>query len=94
MASQPQPEASTSYHIPKATNIATFVLDSSLPRESFTKLVQVDGLIPRLVQRLMEKHGAGDNVRGIVYSCGRGHISQKQLMKAAPSQHRNHISNR
>jgi hypothetical protein len=50
-------------------NIATFVLDAALPRESFDKLAQQDGVIPKLVQRLMEKHGAGDTVSTRSGSC-------------------------
>lgn len=47
----------------KVVNIATFVFDSSLPREAFLKLVQTnEGLVPKLVRRLMEKHGSGDGV--------------------------------
>jgi hypothetical protein len=48
----------------KIVNIATFVFDSTLPREAFLKLVQTnEGLVPKLVRRLMEKHGSGDGVR-------------------------------
>ena len=47
----------------KVVNIATFVFDSSLPREAFLKLVQTpEGLVAKLVRRLMEKHGSGDGV--------------------------------
>lgn len=50
-------------------NIATFVLDAALPRESFDKLAQQDGVVPKLVQRLMEKHGAGDTVSWLISEC-------------------------
>ena len=48
----------------KVVNIVTFVFDSTLPREAFLRLVQTnEGLVPKLIRRLMEKHGSGDGVR-------------------------------
>lgn len=44
----------------------TFVFDSALPPQQYTKLVQPDGIIYKLIQRLEEKHGGDDYVR--IYS--------------------------
>nr|XP_019045511.1 hypothetical protein I302_05901 [Kwoniella bestiolae CBS 10118]OCF24441.1 hypothetical protein I302_05901 [Kwoniella bestiolae CBS 10118] len=57
-----QPEASSSTpSLPK--HIATFVFDSSLPRSRFKRLTVADGVVHKLVQRLMEKHGGETNLR-------------------------------
>ena len=45
--------------VASAINVATFVFDASMPRDAFLQLVQTnDGVIPRIVRRLMEKHGS------------------------------------
>ena len=69
----PAAESATAVAADKVVNIATFVFDSTLPREAFLRLVQTnDGLIPKLVRRLMEKHGSGDGVsRGLLECCWR-----------------------
>ncbi|OWZ78255.1 hypothetical protein C366_02895 [Cryptococcus neoformans Tu401-1] len=40
----------------------TFVFDSALPPQQYTKLVQPDGIIYKLIQRLEEKHGGDDYI--------------------------------
>jgi hypothetical protein len=59
-----QPEASTSAASSprRSHNLGTFVFDSSLTREAYTKLIEPNGAIHKLVQRLMEKHGGEDKV--------------------------------
>ncbi|OCF37249.1 hypothetical protein I316_01157 [Kwoniella heveanensis BCC8398] len=63
---QPQPEASSSTapnHVSKPKHIATFVFDSSLPQKRYKKLIQAEGVVHKLVQRLVEKHGGENNIR-------------------------------
>lgn len=49
-----------------SASTVTFVFDSALPPQQYTKLVQPDGIIYKLIQRLEEKHGGDDYVR--IYS--------------------------
>ncbi len=56
------PEASSSTSSVPSPHLATFVLDSELPRERYVKLIATDGVIDKLVQRLMEKHGGENDV--------------------------------
>jgi hypothetical protein len=53
-----QPEASSSTSQPDPTMLrqATFVIDSTLSRDRYGKLVESDGVVHKLVQRLLEKH--------------------------------------
>ncbi|WWC88491.1 uncharacterized protein L201_003402 [Kwoniella dendrophila CBS 6074] len=61
-----QPEASSSTSTNPTISLkhlASFVFDSSLPRAKFKKLIVPDGVVHKLVQRLMEKHGGDTNLR-------------------------------
>ncbi|WWD04985.1 hypothetical protein V865_003056 [Kwoniella europaea PYCC6329] len=58
---QPEASSSTPSIVPK--HLATFVFDSSLPRSRYKKLTVADGVVHKLVQRLMEKHGGETNLR-------------------------------
>ncbi|WWC96215.1 hypothetical protein V866_003082 [Kwoniella sp. B9012] len=58
---QPEASSSTPSIVPK--HQATFVFDSSLPRSRYKKLTVADGVVHKLVQRLMEKHGGETNLR-------------------------------
>lgn len=61
--SDPQPEASGSTTARKVHHLATFVFDAAtLNRDTYTKLIEHDGVLHRLVQRLMEKHPVDDTV--------------------------------
>jgi hypothetical protein len=61
--SSDQAESSTAQSRKAAFHLATFVFDSgSLPLESYIKLIEHDGVIHKLVQRLMEKHPNNDSV--------------------------------
>ncbi len=57
-----QPDASSSTNSPSPPHLATFVVDPNLPRERYVKLIEAEGVIHKLVQRLMEKHGGENNV--------------------------------
>jgi len=64
MGLESQPEASSSTSaLRKTPHLATFVFDSgALSREAYTKLIEHDGVVHRLVQRLAEKHPGEENV--------------------------------
>lgn len=61
--SSEQPEASGSTSTPVKERLVTFVVDGQIPRTHYDKLVESDGVVHRLVQRLMEKHGGESHVR-------------------------------
>ncbi len=47
----------------KTHHLASFIFDSAtLPREAFTRLIEQNGVIHKLVQRLMEMHPNDDAV--------------------------------
>lgn len=59
-----QPEASGSTPTRRNYHLNTFVFDSAtLPKESYVKLIEQDGVIHKIVQRLMEKTQGKDDVR-------------------------------
>ncbi|KAK8858669.1 hypothetical protein IAR55_002898 [Kwoniella newhampshirensis] len=64
-----QPEASTSTGpgptspLASPQHLATFVFDSRLPRARYAKLIEAEGVVHKLVQRLMEKHGGENHLR-------------------------------
>lgn len=51
------PEASSSTAPPPVVHQATFVFDSGLSRERYTELIEHNGIVHKLVQRLMQKSG-------------------------------------
>ena len=57
-----QPEASSSVSPRRTHHLGTFVFDGNLPREDYLRLIEPDGPVHKLVQRLMEKHGGEENV--------------------------------
>lgn len=86
-----QPEASTSTSTAKSPNLGTFVFVASLTREAFVKLIEPNGAIHQLVQRLMEKHGGEDNVSYTLSSPSPDFKSSRgepvQTSKTCPSIH-------
>jgi len=64
MGPDSQSEASSSTSAArKAFHLATFVFDSgALSREAYIKLIEHDGVVHKLVQRLVEKHPGDDCV--------------------------------
>ena len=62
LESQPQASSSTAT-LRKTCHLATFVFDSgALSREAYIKLIEHDGVVHKLVQRLVEKHPGEDTV--------------------------------
>lgn len=57
-----QPEASSSTAPPPPLHQATFVFDSGLTRERYSELIESNGVVHRLVLRLMEKCGGETSV--------------------------------
>jgi hypothetical protein len=57
-----QPEASTSTSPPPSKHYCSLVIDPGLPREQYLKLIEAEGVVHSLVQRLLEKHGGDKNV--------------------------------
>jgi hypothetical protein len=57
-----QPEASTSTSTPPLKHHVSLVIDSALAREQYLRLVEANGVVHSLVQRLMEKHGGDKHV--------------------------------
>lgn len=57
-----QAEASSSTAPPPTVHQATFVFDSGLSRERYTELIETNGVVHKLVQRLMEKSGGEASV--------------------------------
>jgi hypothetical protein len=57
-----QPEASTSTSIPPSKHYVSLVIDSELPREQYSRLIETEGVVHSLVQRLLEKHGGDKHV--------------------------------
>lgn len=57
-----QPEASTSTASPPSRHLVSLVIDSSLPKDQYLKLVEANGVVHSLIQRLMEKHGGESDV--------------------------------
>jgi hypothetical protein len=43
-------------------HLVTCVFDIGLSREAFSKVIEPNGTLHRLIQRLMEKHGGEDKV--------------------------------
>jgi hypothetical protein len=64
-------EASSSTMTGATSNhhMATFVFDAGLRREAFLRVIEAQGQIHRLVQRLMEKHGGEDKVSELTFLC-------------------------
>ena len=60
MALHAHPSSSTSLDSPP--HLATFLFDAGLPRERYVKLIEAHGVIHKLVQRLMDKHGGESDV--------------------------------
>jgi len=58
-----QPEASTSTQMPVTKHYCSLVIDPGLPREQYLKLIEAEGVVHSLVQRLLEKHGGDKHVR-------------------------------
>lgn len=52
-----QPEASSSTSPPPVIHQATLVFDSGLSRERFQQLIETNGIVHSIVQRLMAKSG-------------------------------------
>jgi hypothetical protein len=65
MSGQQQPEASTSTASPPSPSkhYVSLVIDSSLPRDQYSKLIEAEGVVHSLIQRLLEKHGGDKHVR-------------------------------
>lgn len=64
--SRDQPEASTSTaspNHPPPRNLVSLVVDSTLSRDQYLKLIETNGVVHSLIQRLMEKHGGETHVR-------------------------------
>ena len=57
-----QPDASSSTSSRPDPHLATFVFDPALARDDYVKLIEPEGVIHKLVQRLMEKHGGEKQV--------------------------------
>lgn len=57
-----QPEASTSTSSPRHKHHVSLVVDSALAREQYLRLVEANGVVHSLVQRLLEKHGGDQHV--------------------------------
>jgi hypothetical protein len=51
-----QAEASSSTSLPAVHHQVTFAIDSSLTRERYETLVETEGVMHKIVQRLLEKH--------------------------------------
>lgn len=51
------PEASSSTSPPPVVHQATFVFDSGLSREHYVDLIENNGIVRKIVQRLMQKSG-------------------------------------
>ncbi|WVQ73149.1 hypothetical protein IAR50_002713 [Cryptococcus sp. DSM 104548] len=47
---------------PHPVHLATFVFDSALPLPQYAKLIQPQGAIHKLIQRLIEKHGGEEHL--------------------------------
>jgi len=74
-----QPEASTSTSPPPSKHYCSLVIDPGLPREQYLKLIEAEGVVHSLVQRLLEKHGGDKNV--CLWSYQRD--TKKRLMRKA-----------
>jgi hypothetical protein len=70
MSGQQQPEASTSTSSPPSPSkhYVSLVIDSSLPRDQYSKLIEAEGVVHSLIQRLLEKHGGDKHVRVPLWS--------------------------
>lgn len=65
------PEASSSTAPPPVVHQATFVFDSGLSRERYTKLLEQNGIVHKIVQRLMQKSGNNEQSVGRVVPSSR-----------------------
>jgi hypothetical protein len=77
-----QPEASTSTSTPPSKHYCSLVIDPGLPREQYLKLIEAEGVVHSLVQRLLEKHGGDKNVRLHFSYCSERSADQKLLFDA------------
>ena len=77
-----QPEASTSTSIPPSKHYCSLVIDPGLPREQYLKLIEAEGVVHSLVQRLLEKHGGDKNARLHLSYCGKRSADEKLLFDA------------
>lgn len=57
-----QPEASSSTFHPVTRHAAAFLFDPSLSREAFTRLIEQNGAVHSLVQRISEQCRGADEV--------------------------------
>jgi hypothetical protein len=64
-----QPEASTSTFTPTPKHHVSLVICSALAREQYLRLVEANGIVHSLVQRLIEKHGGEKHVSDPTGGC-------------------------